>query len=55
MDMVLVIVLQESDCRLQLYVSLFVHDYIYNMHPNIQHAPYLMPCIKPWLYHEGCC
>jgi len=27
-----VLVLHESDCRLELYVSLFVHDYIYNMY-----------------------
>ena len=43
MDMVLVIVLHESDCRLQLYVSLFVHD-VYLQ--NAQHAPYLMPYIQ---------
>jgi len=34
MDMVPDIVLHESDWRLELYVSLFVHDYIYNMHPT---------------------
>jgi len=34
---------------LELYVSLFVHD-VY-----LQHAPYLVPFIKLWLYREWCC
>jgi len=40
MDIVLGIVLHESDCRLALYVSLFVHDLYLQ-------TPYLMPYINP--------
>jgi len=44
------IVLEESDCRLALSLSSFVHDL------HLQHAPYLMPYIKPWLYmYSECC
>jgi len=46
MDMVLDIVLHESDCRLALYVSFFDHDL---------YLPYLMPYIKPWVYSKWCC